>query len=95
MPAVFANSLDFWRSASGIHDPHETSPDILQLRALHAAMNRAVLEAYGWHDLARNRHPWRARCGSTTGRLPCLIRPQTTISRRFVTSSLSTSNHFP
>jgi hypothetical protein len=35
------------------HDPHETSPDILQLRALHAAMDRAVLEAYGWHDLAQ------------------------------------------
>ena len=34
------------------HDPHETSPDILQLRAWHAAMDRAVLEAYGWHDLA-------------------------------------------
>jgi hypothetical protein len=35
------------------HDPHETSPDILQLRALHAAMDRAVLEAYAWHDLAQ------------------------------------------
>ena len=33
------------------HDPHETSPDILQFRALHAAMDRAVLEAYAWHDL--------------------------------------------
>ena len=33
------------------HGPHETSPDILQLRALHAAMDRAVLEAYAWHDL--------------------------------------------
>ena len=35
------------------HDPHETSPDILQLRELHAAMDRAVLEAYAWHDLAQ------------------------------------------
>jgi hypothetical protein len=34
------------------HDPEETSPHILQLRTLHAAMDRAVLEAYGWHDLA-------------------------------------------
>ena len=33
------------------HDPHETSPDILPLRAWHAARDRAVLEAYGWHDL--------------------------------------------
>ncbi|MCY2990470.1 MAG: hypothetical protein NTY19_21720 [Planctomycetota bacterium] len=42
-------------------DPHETSfetsPDILKLRELHAAMDRAVLEAYGWHDLAE-----RATC---------------------------------
>lgn len=34
------------------HDPDETSLDILKLRELHAAMDRAVLEAYGWHDLA-------------------------------------------
>ena len=34
------------------HDPDERSPDILTLRELHAAMDRAVLEAYGWHDLA-------------------------------------------
>ena len=33
------------------HDPEETSPDILRLRELHAAMDRAVLEAYGWPDL--------------------------------------------
>ena len=34
------------------HDPHEKSSEILHLRVLHAAMDRAVLEAYGWHDLA-------------------------------------------
>lgn len=33
------------------HDPDETSPDILKLRELHAAMDRAVLDAYGWTDL--------------------------------------------
>lgn len=33
------------------HDPLETSDDIQQLRALHAAMDRAVLDAYGWTDL--------------------------------------------
>jgi hypothetical protein len=33
------------------HDPEETSPDILRLRELHAAMDRAVLEAYDWPDL--------------------------------------------
>ena len=39
------------------HDPDERSPEILKLRELHAAMDRAVLEAYGWHDLAE-----RATC---------------------------------
>lgn len=33
------------------HDPEERSPDILKLRELHAAMDKAVLEAYGWTDL--------------------------------------------
>ena len=35
------------------HDPNETSPDILKFRKLHAEMDRAVLDAYGWHDLAQ------------------------------------------
>jgi hypothetical protein len=34
------------------HDPEEKSLDIFQLRDLHAQMDRAVLRAYGWHDLA-------------------------------------------
>jgi len=29
----------------------ETAPDILKLRELHAAMDRAVLDAYGWSDV--------------------------------------------
>src|SRR5262249_20625931 len=33
------------------HDPDERSPDILKLRELHAAMDRAALDAYGWTDL--------------------------------------------
>jgi hypothetical protein len=39
------------------HDPNEKSPGILHLRELHSAMDRAVLEAYGWDDLAAT-----ARC---------------------------------
>ncbi len=34
------------------HDPEEADPEILRLRALHDAMDRAVLDAYGFHDLA-------------------------------------------
>lgn len=33
------------------HDPHDTAPDIVELRRLHDAMDHAVLAAYGWHDL--------------------------------------------
>ena len=33
------------------HDPRETSPAIEHLRQQHAALDRAVFQAYGWHDL--------------------------------------------
>ena len=34
------------------HDPNEDSPDLLCVCGnLHAAMDRAVLDAYGWQDL--------------------------------------------
>ena len=33
------------------HDPHENAPDIVTLRSLHSAMDRAVLDAYGWRDI--------------------------------------------
>jgi hypothetical protein len=33
------------------HSPNETNPKILRLRELHAAMDHAVLAAYGWTDL--------------------------------------------
>lgn len=35
-----------------LHDPDERDPALLELRALHAELDRAVLGAYGWHDLA-------------------------------------------
>jgi len=39
------------------HEPHEASPEIRRLRDLHDEMDRAVLRAYGWDDLAE-----RAKC---------------------------------
>ncbi len=39
------------------HDRTEIAEDIQRLRELHAAMDRAVLEAYGWHDLAARAEP--------------------------------------
>ncbi len=35
-----------------LKDPQHDDPRILELRALHEAMDRAVLDAYGWTDLA-------------------------------------------
>jgi hypothetical protein len=34
-----------------LRDPDERDADILKLRDLHAAMDRAVLDAYGWTDI--------------------------------------------
>lgn len=34
------------------HDPDERDREILKLRDLHAAMDRAVLDAYGWSDIS-------------------------------------------
>lgn len=39
------------------HDPVERSPGILRLRELHAEMDRAVIAAYGWDDLAARAEP--------------------------------------
>ena len=33
------------------HDPYENDREIVELRRLHAAMDRAVLDAYGWTDI--------------------------------------------
>ncbi len=38
---------------SRFNDPKNISLDIVKLRELKDAMDRAVLEAYGWHDLAQ------------------------------------------
>ena len=45
------NNEGLTKTYSRFHDPDERSPDILRLRELHAAMDRAVLDAYGWTDL--------------------------------------------
>lgn len=47
------NNEGLTKTYNRFHDPHETSPEILKLRALHAAMDRAVLESYDWHDVAQ------------------------------------------
>ena len=39
------------------HARGESAPDIVRLRQLHADMDRAVLHAYGWDDLADSAAP--------------------------------------
>jgi hypothetical protein len=45
------NNEGLTKTYNRFHDPDERSPDILKLRELHAEMDRAVLDAYGWTDL--------------------------------------------
>lgn len=48
---MIRNSEGLTKTYNRFHDPNETSPDIIKLRELHAAMDRAVLDAYGWSDI--------------------------------------------
>ena len=49
--AVHKSNEGLTKTYNRFHDPDERSPDILKLRELHAAMDRAVLDAYGWNDI--------------------------------------------
>ena len=48
---MMRNNEGLTKTYNRFHDPDERSPDILKLRELHAAMDRAVLDAYGWTDV--------------------------------------------
>lgn len=48
---MVANNEGLTKTYNRFHDPEETDPGILRLRELHAAMDHAVLTAYGWSDL--------------------------------------------
>jgi len=45
------NNEGLTKSYNRFHNPDERDPEIIRLRELHAAMDRAVLDAYGWTDL--------------------------------------------
>ncbi|CAB4344613.1 unannotated protein [freshwater metagenome] len=45
------NEEGLTKTYNRFHDPNEQAPDILKLRELHGAMDRAVLDAYGWYDI--------------------------------------------
>jgi hypothetical protein len=50
------NDEGLTKTYNRFHDPSESSAEIARLRELHAAMDRAVLDAYGWRDV-------RPECG--------------------------------
>ena len=74
---MVANDEGLTKTYNRFHDPDEASPHIHRLRELHAAMDRAVLDAYGWGDVptdcqflldyevteeaAGRKKPWRYR----------------------------------
>ncbi|MBI1849413.1 MAG: N-6 DNA methylase [Planctomycetes bacterium] len=45
------NDEGLTKTYNRFHDPNERDPDIVKLRELHAAMDRAVLDAYGWSGI--------------------------------------------
>lgn len=45
------NGEGLTKTYNRFHDPDEHDAGILKLRELHAAMDRAVLDAYGWNDI--------------------------------------------
>ena len=45
------NNEGMTKTYNRFHDIYETDPRIMDLRELHAAMDRAVLDAYGWTDI--------------------------------------------
>ena len=45
------NDEGMTKTYNRFHDPDERDPRIAKLRELHAAMDRVVLDAYGWRDI--------------------------------------------
>jgi hypothetical protein len=54
---MVARNEGMTKTYNRFHDRGETAADIVRLRELHAAMDRAVTAAYGWHDLADEAAP--------------------------------------
>ena len=48
---MIRNNEGLTKTHNRFHNPDERDSDILKLRELHEAMDRAVLGAYGWHDI--------------------------------------------
>ena len=72
------NDEGLTKTYNRFHDPHDDDPEIARLRELHAAMDRAVLGAYGWPDIPTDCEflPDRETDGEEWGakRTPCRYR---------------------
>ena len=49
---MIENDEGMTKTYNRFHDPDERAPQIAMLRELHTAMDRAVLDAYGWCEIA-------------------------------------------
>lgn len=54
---MVARNEGMTKTYNRFHDPAERAADIATLRALHHDMDRAVLRAFGWDDLADRAAP--------------------------------------
>ena len=59
---MMANNEGLTSTYNRFHDAAETSSDLLELRRLHGEMDQAVLDAYGWSDVAPP-GPLNSPCG--------------------------------
>ena len=50
---MIENDEGMTKTYNRFHDPYEDDPRIAWLRELHADMDHAVLDAYGWRDIPR------------------------------------------
>jgi hypothetical protein len=48
---MLRNNQGLTKTYNRFHDPDEVDPEIIRLRELHAAIDCAVLRAYGWNDI--------------------------------------------
>jgi hypothetical protein len=51
------NNEGLTKTYNRFHDRRETAAEVVRLRELHTEMDRAVLRAYGWDDLAERAEP--------------------------------------
>jgi hypothetical protein len=49
--ALLARRLGLTKMYNLVNDPEHTESDIAEMRAMHAVMDRAILDCYGWQDL--------------------------------------------